>query len=74
MSTALEGDKAMRKFFGIANLPSIMITPLKKVPSVTQLRALYGTSYTLAAAASKFGGHFLKENCVKHHAISEVVC
>ena len=38
-----------------------MITPLKKVPSLTQPRASYGTAYTLAAAANKFGDVFLQK-------------
>ena len=60
VSAAMEGDTTMPKFFAISNLPSFMITPLKRVPSLMQLRATYGTSYTLAAPASKFGDHYLK--------------
>ena len=60
VQAALEGDIAMLKYFGLGSM-KFMITPLKKVPSLTQLRATYGANYTIAAAASKIRETFLKQ-------------
>lgn len=61
VSAAMEGDEAMCQFFTITNFPAFVITPLNKVPSLTQLRASYGTAYTLVAAANKFGDVILQK-------------
>ena len=61
VAAALQGDKEMEKFYGVDRLPPFLITPLKKEPTLTELRALHCTSFTLAAAAAKFGDCFLKK-------------
>lgn len=61
VSAALEGDKYMLQFFGIDSLPQFLITPMKKVPALTQLSVSYGAAFTLVAAASKFGDALLQK-------------
>ena len=55
ISAAINSDIEMCKFFGVQNLPLFLITPLKKVPTLSQLCICYGSVVTCAAAAEVWG-------------------
>ena len=61
VQAAINGDDQMRRFWGIDRLPQFLITTLRGVPRMSQLRSRYYASATFATAAAKIGDHFLQK-------------